>query len=78
MTDHQFEVELRIRAYKDQIDGYILGWPEREDFHPLVPVIKDRNGKLDRQETLDLPSYHTFTEADKVELLNTEPCPHDR
>ena len=78
MTDHQFEVELRIRAYKDQINGYILGWPQRENFEPFVPRVEGADGELNRQGTLDLPCYSAFTDADKVELLNTEPCPRTR
>ncbi len=72
MTNHQFEVELRIRAYIDQISGYILGWPQRETFTPIVPTINKADGSIDRQKTLDLPCYCSFTDDDKRLLLNTE------
>lgn len=75
MNDHQFKVELRIRAYKDQIDGYYLGWPQRENFVPIVPCIEGSNGNIDRQRTLELPCYHTFSDDDKERLLSAEPVP---
>jgi hypothetical protein len=75
MNDHQFEVELRIRAYKDQIDGYYLGWPQRENFQPIVPSVKDEAGKIMRERTLELPCYSTFSKDDRERLLSTDPVP---
>jgi hypothetical protein len=69
MTDEQFRTELRIRAYVDQISGYPFGHPKREHFTPIVPVVNYGSGKIDREATLRLVSYHKFTDEDRVQLL---------
>ncbi len=66
MTDHQFLVELRIRAYIDQIDGYPLGHPSREYFSPIVPTLGGET--VNREGTLALPCYHNFTDEERAKL----------
>lgn len=67
MTDHQFVVELRIRAYIDQISGYPLGHPAREDFSPIVPTIGD---PINREATLDLAAFSSsFSDEQKKKML---------
>lgn len=74
MTDDQFLNETWIRAFKDQIDGYPLGHPGRNpNFKPIVPRIMDKDGKVDRQNTLALPCFHLFTDEDRKILTNTDP-----
>jgi len=73
MTDHQFMVELRIRAYIDQIDDYPLGHPKRENFKPLVPANYDSDdAPVNREMTLGNPCYHKFTAEDRELLLQRE------
>lgn len=73
MTDHQFMNELWIRAYIDQIEGYPLGHPGRENFVPIVPSCRDSNdGPVNRENTLDCPCYDRFTSEDREALLKRE------
>jgi hypothetical protein len=82
MTDRQFMVELRIRAYIDQIAGYPLGHPGRENFRPIVPTHQTGAGgehlsspeplRINRKLTLELPCYHNFTEEDRKLLLESD------
>ena len=70
MTDHQFMVELWIRAYRDQIDGYPMGHPGRENFEPMYPYNLDsKDGPVNREKTLENPCYHTFTAEERALLL---------
>lgn len=70
MTDHAFLVELHIRAYMDQVDGYPLGHPSREKFKPIVAMFHDKDGKIDRARTLE-NSFHNFSTGDVALLMNT-------
>lgn len=73
MTDEQFLTELRIRAYTDQIAGYPLGHPARENFEPIIPRALDTNeGPLNRKVTLEFPCYHNFTKEDHKLLLKVD------
>lgn len=70
MTDHQFMVELRIRAYISQIAGYPLGHADRETFEPTVPSFRDSNdAPVNREKTLEFPCYDGFTPEDREALL---------
>lgn len=73
MTDKQFMNELWIRGYIDQIAGYPLGHPGRENFNPIIPFNQDSdNGPVNRERTLENPCYHLFTADDRKMLLKRD------
>jgi len=71
MTDAQFATELRINAYVNQIAGYPLGHPARENFKPIVVTFRKPDGSFDRRRTLDLPAY-TFTADQQAMMLDQQ------
>lgn len=73
MTDQQFKAELYIRAYKAQIDGYPFGHPRRQSFQPIIPIIEERGGRLNRQRTIEGGTFGKFSDAERYLLLDTEP-----
>jgi len=68
MTDQQFENELWTRAWIDQIAGYPLGSPQRNQaFQPVVFPFASR------EEALDSPAYvNAFTPEERALLLQRE------
>jgi hypothetical protein len=71
VSDELFFNELWINCYRNQMDGYAVGSPQRVDFKPIVVTIPDGKGSYNRPRTLDGPAY-TFTEEQKAILLATE------
>lgn len=70
MTDEQFKNELEINAFENQIDGYVFGDASRSlRFKPIVLFVKNGDGTLNRERTLDGPAY-TFTDEQKMLLLD--------
>ena len=67
VSDVQFQKELEINCYCNQIRGYRVGQWQRMNFRPIVPTISD-GGLIDRQRTIDGPAY-TFTAEEKAILL---------
>lgn len=71
MTDAIFENELHIRAYIDQLSGYPFGHPGRINFKPMVPILQDSTGRINRKGTLELPCFQAIP-SDQAELLLSE------
>lgn len=71
MTDHRFVIELKIRAYIDQIAAYGLGHPSREYFEPVVPILKNADDSINRRGTLNLPCFrNAFNDAERQVLCD--------
>ncbi|HLJ88824.1 MAG TPA: hypothetical protein VKZ53_18540 [Candidatus Angelobacter sp.] len=69
MTDLQFQRELWINAYINQIGGYPVGDPARQNFNPVLSIVKNVDGSIHRARTLDSPAY-TFSDTERDALLN--------
>lgn len=73
MTDEQFAAELEIRAYLDQIGGFPIGDPVRQNYRAEWTVIRDAaDGPVNREKTLAQPCYHRFTAEDRAKLLERD------
>ena len=69
MSDEQFDNEIAIQAFEDQLDGYPMGHPARDlAFRPITVKLGTR------EAVLELPACGSrFTPQQKALLLNRNP-----
>ena len=71
MSDKQFQTELWIRSWIDQIGGYPVGSPKRiKAFDPIVMTLDNPDGSVDREGTLDGPFFGVFAPEERAVLLD--------
>ena len=68
MTNDQFYDALYARAQRDQMEGYPVGHPSRENMEPIVAFMGSRD-RINRAETLKLPCYWKIGEDERARML---------